>query len=70
MTNPTDKIAQAAAEWCRENQFASHKDRGTSFIDGASFALALPEVIRLYNNCESAEARDAFDALKRTGGGG
>ena len=34
-------IEEAAVKWCADNQFASHKDRGTSFIDGATLAVSL-----------------------------
>lgn len=41
MTDLEKKIEEAAVFWCRDNQFATHKDRGTSFKDGAHFGIKL-----------------------------
>lgn len=47
MTEVEKKIEEAAVFWCRDNQFDTHKDRGTSFKDGAHFGIQLGKDIRL-----------------------
>lgn len=39
--NIQKRIEEAAVFWCRDNQFDTHKDRGTSFKDGAHFGFSL-----------------------------
>lgn len=36
-----NKINSNAVLWCCDNQFASHKDRGTAYVDGAQSLVPL-----------------------------
>jgi hypothetical protein len=52
------KLAERLAiKWCADNQFASHKDRGTSFNDGftAAVELLLPVMEAVEISCFNLE---------------
>ena len=56
-------LEEAAIKWCVENQFASYKDRGVSFKDGAQWAVDNLSLLDATDLLKHKDVRKLIEAL-------